>query len=151
MRWPCRRPAGSQTFSALRRSIKGAPERLILFAFDLLQLDGQDLRGQPLIDRRRRLEDLIGAARWSTNVTMTTGILERSGSALSALSTDQPSTPGIMTSSRMDHGATVLIRDLTRCMALVDDPASIDMAHTQIAALTAEGATVSRAMRAGRH
>ena len=50
-----------------------------------------------------------------------------------------------------DHGATVLIRDLTRCMALVNDPAFIDMAHTQNAALTAEGATVSRAMRAGRH
>ena len=55
-------PGGVTDFSALRRSIKGAPERLILFAFDLLQLDGQDLRGQPLIDRRRRLEDLIGAA-----------------------------------------------------------------------------------------
>ena len=55
-------PGGVTDFSALRRSIKGAPERLILFAFDLLQLNGLDLRGQPLIDRRRRLEDLIGAA-----------------------------------------------------------------------------------------
>ena len=54
-------PGGVTDFSALRRSIKGAPERLILFAFDLLQLNGQDLRDQPLIDRRRRLEDLIGA------------------------------------------------------------------------------------------
>ena len=55
-------PGGVTDFGTLRRSIKGAPERLILFAFDLIHLNGQDLRGQPLIDRRRRLQDLIGAA-----------------------------------------------------------------------------------------
>lgn len=52
--------AGVTDFAGLRRSIKGAPERLVLFAFDLLTLDGRDIRGEPLIDRRRRLQDLIG-------------------------------------------------------------------------------------------
>ena len=32
----------------------------MLFGFDLLALDGRDLRGEPLIDRRQRLRDLIG-------------------------------------------------------------------------------------------
>ena len=32
----------------------------MLFAFDILALDGRDLRGEPLLDRRRRLQDLIG-------------------------------------------------------------------------------------------
>ena len=56
--------AGLTSFSGLRRAIKGAPGRLVLFAFDLLALDGRDLRGDPLVDRRRRLEDLLadGAA-----------------------------------------------------------------------------------------
>lgn len=51
---------GVTDFSALRRSIVSAPERLVLFAFDLLMLNGRDLRGDPLVERRRRLQDLIG-------------------------------------------------------------------------------------------
>jgi bifunctional non-homologous end joining protein LigD len=52
--------AGVTDFRAFRRSIESAPHRLVLFAFDLLLLDGRDLRDDPLIDRRRRLQDLIG-------------------------------------------------------------------------------------------
>ena len=39
---------GVTDFGELRRSIRSAPERLVLFAFDLLYLDGRDLRGDPL-------------------------------------------------------------------------------------------------------
>ena len=54
--------SGVTDFRALRRSItSSSPRQLILFAFDLLHLDGRDLRSEPLLDRRRRLEDLIGA------------------------------------------------------------------------------------------
>lgn len=53
--------AGITDFAALRRSIRSAPGRLVLFAFDLLALDGADLRREPLRDRRRRLQDLVGA------------------------------------------------------------------------------------------
>ena len=51
---------GVTDYRALVRSIGQAPERLILFAFDLLHLNGQDLRDEPLIDRRARLQDLLG-------------------------------------------------------------------------------------------
>jgi bifunctional non-homologous end joining protein LigD len=33
------------------------------FAFDLLQLEGEDLRGRPLLERKRRLKPLIGRRR----------------------------------------------------------------------------------------
>ena len=51
---------GVTDFKALRSAIGRLPERLMLFAFDLLSLDGRDLRAEPLLDRRQRLQDLIG-------------------------------------------------------------------------------------------
>jgi bifunctional non-homologous end joining protein LigD len=39
------------------------PERLAYFAFDLLHLDGHDLRRCPIEDRKALLRDVIGAAR----------------------------------------------------------------------------------------
>jgi ATP-dependent DNA ligase len=38
------------------------PERLVFVGFDLLYLDGKDLRPRPLIERRAALEKLIGDA-----------------------------------------------------------------------------------------
>ena len=35
----------------------------MLYAFDLIELDGDDLRSLPLIERKRRLARLIGKAR----------------------------------------------------------------------------------------
>ena len=35
----------------------------VLYAFDLLELDGDDLRDLPLIERKQRLKKLIGKAR----------------------------------------------------------------------------------------
>ncbi|MDX7951337.1 RNA ligase family protein [Lichenihabitans sp. Uapishka_5] len=52
--------SGITDFPALRGAIKSAPERLVLFAFDLIALDGRDLRGEALRERRRRLRDLVG-------------------------------------------------------------------------------------------
>ena len=40
---------GITDFHALRSAIYTAPHRIIFFAFDLLHLNGQDLRGRPLI------------------------------------------------------------------------------------------------------
>ena len=51
---------GITDFRALRSAIKAAPGRLVLFVFDLQSLNGRDLRGEPLVDRRRRLQDLVG-------------------------------------------------------------------------------------------
>ena len=38
------------------------PHTIILYAFDLLHLDGKDLRQQTLIERRAKLKALIGNA-----------------------------------------------------------------------------------------
>lgn len=48
-------------FKALRSAIRSTPERLVLFAFDLLMLEDRDFRAEPLVDLRHRLRDLIGA------------------------------------------------------------------------------------------
>jgi bifunctional non-homologous end joining protein LigD len=50
---------GLSDFNALSSAIHNAPHRIVLFAFDLLHLDGQDLRGQPLMERRALLRNLI--------------------------------------------------------------------------------------------
>src|SRR6185369_10912260 len=42
--------------------VRGAlrqPERLVYYAFDLLWLDGEDLRALALVERKRRLEQLL--------------------------------------------------------------------------------------------
>ncbi len=52
---------GRSDFEALAAAIRRAPARLVFFAFDLLHLDGQDLRKRPLLERRARLRDLIHA------------------------------------------------------------------------------------------
>ena len=51
---------GRSDFEGLRAAIAREPHRLILFAFDLLHLDGEDLRQRPLIERRALLRKLIG-------------------------------------------------------------------------------------------
>jgi ATP-dependent DNA ligase len=52
------RPTATAGYMRARR-----PERLAYFAFDLLHLDGHDLRRCPLEDRKAILRDVIGAAR----------------------------------------------------------------------------------------
>jgi len=54
--------SGLTDFQALRAAIGGEPHRLVFFAFDLLYLNGDDLRKKPLEDRRKKLAQLIGAA-----------------------------------------------------------------------------------------
>jgi bifunctional non-homologous end joining protein LigD len=43
---------GVSDFDALPSAIKHDPQRLVFFAFDLLHLDGVDLRTRELVDRR---------------------------------------------------------------------------------------------------
>ena len=50
---------GISDFDALRSAIHRAQNRLVFFAFDLLHLDGQDLRRTPLVERRTALRKLI--------------------------------------------------------------------------------------------
>jgi bifunctional non-homologous end joining protein LigD len=51
---------GVSDFESLKFAISWQPERLIFYAFDLLHLNGQDLRKSPLLERRGELKKLIG-------------------------------------------------------------------------------------------
>jgi bifunctional non-homologous end joining protein LigD len=57
-------PDGVSDFDLLRAAVgrKGSREA-ILYAFDLLELDGRDMRREPWSDRRWRLEQLLRPAR----------------------------------------------------------------------------------------
>jgi bifunctional non-homologous end joining protein LigD len=54
-------PDGVAVFDALHR--RGTVTEAMLYAFDLLELDGEDLRGSPLVDRKKRLARLLGSRR----------------------------------------------------------------------------------------
>jgi DNA ligase D-like protein (predicted ligase) len=51
---------GRSDFSAFKRAMERRPETLVFMAFDLLHLNGRDLRQEPLIERRLRLQVLVG-------------------------------------------------------------------------------------------
>jgi len=54
---------GVSSFSALQEALsEGKTGELVFFGFDVLHLDGQDLRGEPLLARKERLEHLFEAA-----------------------------------------------------------------------------------------
>jgi bifunctional non-homologous end joining protein LigD len=54
-------PDGVAVFDALHR--RGTVSEAMLYAFDLLELDGEDLRALPLSDRKKRLARLLGGRR----------------------------------------------------------------------------------------
>jgi bifunctional non-homologous end joining protein LigD len=54
---------GVSDFEALKSAIRWKPQRLIFCAFDLLHLNGTDLRHRPLLERRAELRELIPAER----------------------------------------------------------------------------------------
>jgi GNAT superfamily N-acetyltransferase len=54
-------PDGVPIFDALHR--RGTVREAMLYAFDLLELDGEDLRRLPLADRKKRLARLLGGRR----------------------------------------------------------------------------------------
>ena len=51
---------GVSDFEALASAMRWRPHTIILYAFDLMHLDGQDLRQQTLSERRSILKTLIG-------------------------------------------------------------------------------------------
>jgi bifunctional non-homologous end joining protein LigD len=54
-------PDGVAIFDPLHR--RGTVSEAMLYAFDLLELDGEDLRAQPLGDRKKRLARLLARRR----------------------------------------------------------------------------------------
>ena len=52
---------GASDFEALSSAMRRQPHSIIIYAFDLLHLDGKDLRQQTLTERRDSLKHLVGA------------------------------------------------------------------------------------------
>jgi bifunctional non-homologous end joining protein LigD len=50
---------GTTDFSVLQNELRGKSTRLVMIAFDLLYLNGYDLRKLPLIERKAHLKKLI--------------------------------------------------------------------------------------------
>src|SRR6266481_2279136 len=50
---------GTTDFSILQNELKGRSTRIVMVAFDLLYLNGRDLRGLPLHERKSHLKKLI--------------------------------------------------------------------------------------------
>ena len=50
---------GRSDYRAFRKAIKGNPGRLVFIAFDLLMIDGKDIRGETTLERRERLQILL--------------------------------------------------------------------------------------------
>ena len=50
---------GVSDFDSLPSAIRHKPNRLVFYAFDLLHLDGQDLRQRELLERRAMLSEVI--------------------------------------------------------------------------------------------
>jgi bifunctional non-homologous end joining protein LigD len=64
---------GRSSFQALQGALKGAPGTIDFIAFDLLQLDGEDLTGLPLIERKAKLREILpegsSRIRYSEHIT----------------------------------------------------------------------------------
>ena len=52
-------PNGTTSFQALQNALGGGSENLVYFAFDILHLDGYDLRPVPLLQRKEALAALV--------------------------------------------------------------------------------------------
>jgi bifunctional non-homologous end joining protein LigD len=50
---------GTTDFSVLQNELKGQSKKIVLVAFDLLYLNGYDLRGVPLFKRKAQLKQII--------------------------------------------------------------------------------------------
>src|SRR6202022_856457 len=53
---------GTTDFSVLQNELKGKSTSIVLVAFDLLYLNGRDLRKLPLFQRKAELKKIIGGA-----------------------------------------------------------------------------------------
>ena len=54
-------PNGTTSFQALQNALGGGNENLVYFAFDILHLDGYDLRPVPLLQRKEALAALVSS------------------------------------------------------------------------------------------
>jgi bifunctional non-homologous end joining protein LigD len=62
--------AGRSDFQRLQRALKSGREPLTYYAFDLLHLEGYDLRGAPQLERKRALAELLARAPGASGVRL---------------------------------------------------------------------------------
>ncbi|MDO8876371.1 MAG: DNA ligase D, partial [Pseudolabrys sp.] len=75
-------PAGVSSFSLLQQELKsGRQDRLVFFVFDLMHLDGSDLRPSPLLARKDALAGLLKSARSNGPIRLSESI-DETGSVL---------------------------------------------------------------------
>ena len=53
---------GTTDFSVLQNELKGSSKSIVLVAFDLLYLNGRDIRKEPLFRRKAELKQIIAGA-----------------------------------------------------------------------------------------
>jgi bifunctional non-homologous end joining protein LigD len=51
---------GRPSFQALQHRGTNPKHQVVFYAFDMLHLDGKDLTGEPLTQRRARLPEIVG-------------------------------------------------------------------------------------------
>lgn len=73
--------AGVSRFEQLQAALGSHPERISFAAFDLLHLNGFDLRGQPLIARKELLATLLAEPSGSPSSTGAVSVVGASGAA----------------------------------------------------------------------
>lgn len=73
---------GRSDFGALQRALKEAPEKLSYLVFDVLVLDGEDLRGRPQSERKERLAAALADAARPIRLT---SFVEDDGARVAAL------------------------------------------------------------------
>jgi len=78
-------PDGRTSFQALQQSFAKGAANLVYFAFDLLALDGEDLRARPLEERKARLAKLVAPKRGAPGVIRFSDHVIGNGAAFFAL------------------------------------------------------------------
>ena len=110
--------SGVTDFQALRSAIAGEPHRLIFFAFDLLHVDGEDLRKRPLEERRATLAALIGPHDPAAAIQFSESV-EGDGAQVFALATEL-GLEGIVSKRIGSRYASGTTRDWLKTKAMVE-------------------------------
>jgi ATP-dependent DNA ligase len=87
-------PGGLSNFDTLHA--RGHDDQVFLYAFDLLELNGEDLRTQPLEARKGRLERLVANASCGLRFVEHKDLSYRSGPSKSWLKTKNPAAPAAL-------------------------------------------------------
>jgi bifunctional non-homologous end joining protein LigD len=75
---------GVPNFSALQAALSEGRQDLVFFVFDAMFADGEDLRAQPLLERKERLRDLLSGLKDKKNLIRYVDHIETSGDTVLA-------------------------------------------------------------------